>query len=222
MVFPDGQEKKRVKKRKKKTLQGDDGWFSSAYPRWPPTKKADGKGEIVNAQKIFLILWFLQFSICSIWNIYLSNKVITRMSCLWGYWQPTELTFQSYRILPSKSYCTGFEFRVICQGEKNRRSNEKTFWFNLNPLRLAAVCSVFTIVLYFMTISSKTLMMIKIAMPMMMMMITEIEKRPLWNGFVRQDNHIWHIAPQRAHGSYCNWAGLNINGPLSIYPSYLN
>ena len=105
------------------------------------------------------------------------------------------------------------------------------FWGN-------AVCSVFT-VLYSMTISSKTLtnvfvllgiaeeehlivIMIKIAMKMMMMMITEIEKRLLWNGFVCQDNHIWHIAPQRAHGSYCNWAGLNINGPLSIYPSYLN
>ena len=117
MFFPDGQEKKESKRERKKTLQGDDGWFSSAYPRWPPTKKADGKGEIVNAQKKFLILWFLQFSICSIWNIYLSNKVITRMSCLWGYWQPTELTFQSYRILPSKSYCTGFKFRVICQGE---------------------------------------------------------------------------------------------------------
>ena len=55
------------------------------------------------------------------------------------------------------------------------------------------MCSVFTIVLYSMTISSKTLtnvfillgivkkehsMMIKIAMPMMMT-ITEIEKRPL-------------------------------------------
>ena len=121
------------------TLQGDDGWFSSAYPRWPPTKKADWKGEIVNAQKIFLILWFLQFCICSIWNIYLSNKVITRMSWLWCYWQPTELTFQSYRILPSKSYCTGFKFRVIPQGEKNLRSNEKTFWFNSKPpFRLAA------------------------------------------------------------------------------------
>ena len=58
------------------------------------------------------------------------------------------------------------------------------------------MCSVFTIVLYSMTISSKTLtnvfvllgiaeeehlivIMIKIAMKMMMMMITEIEKRPL-------------------------------------------
>ena len=123
--------KKKVKRGKKKTLQGDDGWFSSAHPRWPPTEKADGKGEIVNAQKIFLILWFLQFCICSIWNIYLSNKVLTRMSWLWGYWQPTELTFQSYRI--SKSCCTGFKFRVIPQGEQNLRSNEKIFWLNSKP-----------------------------------------------------------------------------------------